>query len=237
MAMRSAKRGAATLRDAPLVGETSPAALLHRPVTALRVEPNTHVTVDYELRDEDGELIDASSGEGGEPIAYVHGYGMLVPGLEAALAGLTEGDERDIVVPAEAGYGEYDDDLVLEVERAELPNPSGVAVGDDLVAEAPDGGEIELNVIEVRDDHVVVDANHPLAGVTLNYRVHVRAVRKATDTEIESAASELDEAHEHVHGPDCDHSHEHPVLVGLGHTGHQHAHAATTAEKKRERPN
>jgi FKBP-type peptidyl-prolyl cis-trans isomerase SlyD len=208
-------------------------------VNALRVEPNTHVTVDYELRDEDGELIDASNGEGGEPIAYVHGYGMLVPGLEAALAGLTEGDERDVVVPAEAGYGEYDDDLVLEVDRAELPNPAGVAVGDELVAEAPDGGEIELNVIEVRDDHVVVDANHPLAGVTLNYHVHVRAVRKATDSEIEDAASELDDAHEHVHGPDCDHSHEHPVqvgqagqtgLVGLGQASHKHP-------KKGERPN
>jgi FKBP-type peptidyl-prolyl cis-trans isomerase SlyD len=211
-------------------------------VNALRVEPNTHVTVDYELRDEDGELIDASSGEGGEPIAYVHGYGMLVPGLEAALTGLTEGDERDIVVPAEAGYGEYDDDLVLEVDRAELPNPSGVAVGDELVAEAPDGGEIELNVIEVRDDHVLVDANHPLAGVTLKYHVHVRAVRKATDSEIEDAASELDDAHEHVHGPDCDHSHEHPVLVGLGQTSHKHGPARQESQpsqpkKKGERPN
>ena len=199
----------------------------------LTIAPNTRVTIDYELRGDGPDVIDASEGEGGEPMVYVHGYGMLVPGLEAALAGLTEGDERDIVVPAEAGYGEYDDDLVLEVDRAELPNPSGVAVGDELVAEAPDGGEIELNVIEVRDDHVVVDANHPLAGVTLSYHVHIRAVRKATDSEIEHAASELDDAHEHAHGPDCDHSHEHPVSLlvgGLGQPVHKHA-------KRSDRPN
>ncbi|MCL2449418.1 MAG: FKBP-type peptidyl-prolyl cis-trans isomerase, partial [Polyangiaceae bacterium] len=64
------------------------------------IQPNAYVTLDYELRDEDGELIDASEGDGGEPIRYVHGYGMLVPGLEAALAGLRSGDERDVVVPA-----------------------------------------------------------------------------------------------------------------------------------------
>jgi FKBP-type peptidyl-prolyl cis-trans isomerase SlyD len=182
-------------------------------VSSLRIEPNSHVTVDYELRDEDGELIDASSGEGGEPISYVHGYGMLVPGLEAALAGLAVGDERDIVIPAEAGYGEYDDDLVVEVDRSEFPNPAAVAVGDEFVAEAPDGGEVELSVIEVRDDHVLVDANHPLAGVELRYHVHVQEVRPATEAEIERAASDLDDAHEHAHGPDCDHTHEH-VLLG-----------------------
>jgi FKBP-type peptidyl-prolyl cis-trans isomerase SlyD len=63
-------------------------------------------------------------------------------------------------------------------------------------------------VIEVRDDVVVVDANHPLAGMTLRYHVKVRDVREATEQEIEGAASDLDDAHEHVHGPDCDHTHE-----------------------------
>jgi FKBP-type peptidyl-prolyl cis-trans isomerase SlyD len=184
-------------------------------VASLRVEPNSHVTVEYELRDEDGDLIDASSGDEGEPIAYVHGYGMLVPGLEAALAGLSVGDERDIVVPAEAGYGEYDDELVVEIDRAEFPDPAAVAVGDEFVAEAPDGGEVELSVIEVHDDHVLADANHPLAGVELRYHVHIREIRPATEAEIERAASDLDEAHEHVHGPDCDHTHEHALFPGL----------------------
>jgi FKBP-type peptidyl-prolyl cis-trans isomerase SlyD len=181
-------------------------------VKGFPIEPNTHVTLDYELRDGDGDLVDASLADGGEPIRYVHGYGMLVPGLEVALAGLSAGDERDVVVPAEAGYGEYDEGLVLELDRAELPDPKVVSVGDELVAESPDGDEVALSVVEVRDDVVVVDANHPLAGTTLRYHVKVRDVRLATEDEVRRAAADLDLAHEHVHGPDCDHSHE-PVGV------------------------
>jgi FKBP-type peptidyl-prolyl cis-trans isomerase SlyD len=177
-------------------------------VSDLTIAPNTHVTLDYELRDEDGDLLDASRTEGGEPIRYVHGYGMIVPGLEAALIGLRAGDERDVVVPADAGYGEYDEGLVLEIERTEFPDPKAVEVGDEFVAESPEGDEIAMSVVEVNDDVVVVDANHPLAGMTLRYSVKVRDVRPATEAEIERAASDLDTAHEHVHGPDCDHSHE-----------------------------
>ena len=178
------------------------------------IQPNAYVTLDYELRDEDGDLLDASEGEDGEPIRYVHGYAMLVPGLEAALAGLKVGDEREVVVPADAGYGEYDESLVLEVERNQLPDPKAVEVGDEFVAESPDGDEIAMNVLEVHDDKVVVDANHPLAGMTLRYNVRVVEVRPATQDEIERAASELDDAHEHVHGADCDHDHDHPVRLG-----------------------
>lgn len=179
----------------------------------LTIQPNTHVTLDYELRDDEGDLLDASQGDEGEPIRYVHGYGMLVPGLEAALAGLKLGDERDIVVPAEAGYGEYDESLVLEIDREEFPDPKKVVVGDEFVAESPDGDEIAMSVVEVKDDVVVVDANHPLAGMTLRYHVKVRDVREATESEIERAAADLDAAHEHVHGPDCDHDHE-PLGMG-----------------------
>jgi FKBP-type peptidyl-prolyl cis-trans isomerase SlyD len=183
-------------------------------VEALTIQPNTHVTLDYELRDEEGELIDASEAADGEPIEYVHGYGMLVPGLEAALVGLKVGDERDVVVPAEAGYGERDESLVLEVERSEFPDPKAVEAGDEFTAESPDGDEIAMSVVEVKGDTVVVDANHPLAGMTLRYSVKVRTVRQATEEEIEGAASDLDEAHEHIHGPDCDHHHDEPVALG-----------------------
>jgi FKBP-type peptidyl-prolyl cis-trans isomerase SlyD len=70
-------------------------------------------------------------------------------------------------------------------------------------------------VVEVRDDLVVVDANHPLAGMTLRYHVTVRDIREATEEEIHDAAAQLDDAHEHEHGPDCDHSHEDaPIAIG-----------------------
>ncbi len=182
----------------------------------LTIQPNSHVTIDYELRDDAGELLDASDAEDGAPIEYVHGYGMLVPGLEAALAGLKPGDERSIVVPAEAGYGERDESLVLHLDRADLPQDGdgkAVEVGDELVAESPDGEEIAMTVIEIEGDKIVVDANHPLAGMTLRYQVKVREVREASQDEIEEAAADLDDAHEHVHGPDCDHDHE-PVALG-----------------------
>jgi FKBP-type peptidyl-prolyl cis-trans isomerase SlyD len=190
-------------------------ALLHRPLVADSIQPNRFVILDYQLRDDDGELLDASDAEDGEPIEYVHGYGMLVPGLEAALVGLTVGDEREVVVPAEAGYGERDESLVLQLDKSDLPDGGKVDVGDELVAESPEGDEIAMTVVELKDDVVVVDANHPLAGMTLHYQVKVVEVREATNDEIEQAASDLDDAHEHVHGPDCDHDHE-PVALGSG---------------------
>lgn len=182
-------------------------------ITDFDIQANRHVTLDYELRDEDGDLLDASESEGGEPIRYVHGYGMLVPGLEAALVGLHVGDERDILVPADSGYGEYDESLLVEIDRDEFPNPKAVEIDDEFVAEAPDGEEVAMRVVELKDDSIVVDANHPLAGMTLRYHVTVRSVRLATDAEIERAASELDDAHEHMHGPDCDHTHEPATLA------------------------
>ena len=179
----------------------------------LSIQPNSFVILEYELRDDEGEVLDASDAEDGEPIEYVHGYGMLVPGLEAALAGLKVGDEREVIVPAEAGYGERDESLVLQLDKSDLPEGGKVDLGDELVAESPDGDEIAMTVVELKDDVVVVDANHPLAGMTLRYQVKVVEVREATAEEIEQAASDLDDAHEHVHGPDCDHDHE-PVALG-----------------------
>jgi FKBP-type peptidyl-prolyl cis-trans isomerase SlyD len=182
-------------------------------VSALAIQPNTYVTIEYELRDEDNELLDASEEQDGEPIRYVHGYGMLVPGLEAALAGLRAGDAREVVVPAEGAYGEYDDGLVLEIARSDLPDPAAVQVGDEFTADLPDGQEMAVSVRAIEGDSVFVDANHPLAGMTLRYLVKVRDVRAATDAEIEQAAVDLDDAHEHVHGPDCNHSHD-PLRLG-----------------------
>jgi len=179
----------------------------------LIIRPNTHVTLEYELRDEDDEVLDASEPPDGEPIRYVHGYGMLVPGLEAALVGLRVGDEREVVVPVEGAYGEHDESLVLEVARSELPDPEGVQVGDEFTAESPDGDEMAVSVQSIHGDSVTVDANHPLAGMTLRYHVKVREIREATDAEVAQAAAGLDDAHEHVHGPDCDHSHD-PVVLG-----------------------
>lgn len=158
------------------------------------IEPNTRVVLDYTLRDVDDEVLDASDADDGEPIVYVHGYGMLVPGLEKALAGLEVGQTKEVVVSPDEGFGERDEELVLEVDRSEMPRPEDVEVGDELVAESPEGDEAVMRVIEVKPDAVILDGNHPLAGETLRYSVHVRDVRPATDEEIEKAAAGFEEA-------------------------------------------
>lgn len=173
------------------------------------IQPNAWVQIDYVLRDETGRELDSSTAEGSEAVSYVHGYGMMLPGLETALFGLKPGDTKSVVVPMEEAFGERDEELVLEIDRAETPRPDEVAPGDEIVAESPDGDEVTLRVVEVKPDTVIVDANHPLAGLVLHYAVTVRAVRDATAAEIAAAAESFDEeGHEAAS--------ETPGLVQLG---------------------
>ncbi|MGH7280084.1 MAG: FKBP-type peptidyl-prolyl cis-trans isomerase [Polyangiaceae bacterium] len=178
----------------------------------MQIQANAFVTLHCRLEDAAGVRLD----EGDEPIEYVHGYSILVPGLENALVGLKVGDEKNVVVNPEDGFGDRDEELMLEVDRSEFPKH--VEPGDELVAESDDGEEAPMIVIEVREDSVVVDANHPYAGKTLHYHVRVVGVREASATEIEEAAAEYDESH-HVHDENCGHAHAQtgtPELIQLG---------------------
>lgn len=171
------------------------------------IQSNAFVVLAYTLKDEEGRVLDSSEEEDGEPIEYVHGYGMLVPGLEAALVGLKTGEAKDVVVSPEEGFGDRDEELLLEVDRAEFPKPDEVEEGDELIAESPDGEEVSMRVVQVKADSVLVDANHPLAGATLRYEVLVKEVRDASDEEIEEAAEAFEEAGycddpAHDHGAD-----------------------------------
>lgn len=158
------------------------------------IQPNAFVVLEYTLKDDGGQVLDSSEQDDGEPIEYVHGYGMLVPGLEAALVGLRTGEAKKVVVSPEEGFGDRDQELLIEVERSELPRPEKVKAGDEFIAESPDGDEVAMRVVEVKEDSVVVDANHPLAGKTLHYEVEVKEVRAATEEEIEAAAEAFEAA-------------------------------------------
>ena len=192
------------------------------------IQSNARVVLEYTLRDDKGAVLDASDADDGEPIVYVHGYGMLVPGLEAGLDGLAAGDERKIVVAPDEAFGDRDEELVMEVDLADFPDPKKVSAGDEVVAESPDGDEVPMVVVEVKADSVVVDANHPLAGKTLHYEVKVREVAAATEDEIAEAAEAFDEASgcddpTHNHGPGGHHhgpghSHDHGHDHGPGHS-------------------
>jgi FKBP-type peptidyl-prolyl cis-trans isomerase SlyD len=155
----------------------------------LRVARDCFVVLDWVLYDEDGDVIEETDNpeqEGGpKPVSYVHGYATLVPGLERALLGMAPGETQEVVVPPDQAYGAWDPDKEIEVDRAELP--ARLEVEDEILLEDEDGEEMSARVVEIHDDHVLLDQNHPLAGVTLRFDVVVREVRPATPQEIAAA--------------------------------------------------
>lgn len=154
------------------------------------VEPNMHVVVRYQLKTRAGDVVDP----GEEPIEYVHGYGMLVPGLEHGLAGMKVQERRTLDLDAAEAFGEVDEELVFAVDPSELPD--GAKLGDELTAESPDGDSIDVRVVELGEEQAVLDANHPLAGVAVVYDVEIVSIRAATDQEIKDAAAQEEEREE-----------------------------------------
>jgi FKBP-type peptidyl-prolyl cis-trans isomerase SlyD len=148
------------------------------------IADNAVVTLHYTLKDDADEVIDSSAV--GEPLAYLHGHGNIVPGLERELTGKSVGDRLQVRVPAAAGYGEYDRALLQKVPRRALKGIANLRVGLRLQA-----GHQAVTVTHIAGDMVTLDGNHPLAGRNLNFEVEITAVRAATEEEL---------AHGHVHG-------------------------------------
>lgn len=153
------------------------------------------VAMHYTVTDHQGNELDSSAG--GEPLVFLFGHGSLIPGLERALAGKTAGDKFTAQIAAADAYGERHDALTQAVPKT-MFDGMDVAVGMRFRAAGPDGREQSVIVLEVTDDEVVVDGNHPLSGIDLKFDVEVLLVRDATTEELD---------HGHVHGMD-------------GHAGH-----------------
>ena len=154
----------------------------------MSISPDQVVSIHYTLRDDSGEVIDRSAQ--GEPLAYLHGRGQLIAGLERELTGREAGDRLDVKIAPAEGYGEYDRELVQQVPRRALKGVGQLRVGLRLQAQTPDGPRA-VTVTQLNGDMVTLDGNHPLAGKTLHFQVEVAAVRAATEEEL---------AHGHVHG-------------------------------------
>ncbi len=153
------------------------------------------VSLDYTLRLDSDEVVDASGDQG--PLVFLQGVGQIIPGLERELAGMVVGDEKSVsVAPADA-YGELNPDAFESVPRDLFPADMELAEGVELHLQDQDGGIAAAFVSEVHPDSVLLDFNHPLAGETLNFDVKVAALRPATQEEL---------AHGHAHGP---HGHGH----------------------------
>jgi FKBP-type peptidyl-prolyl cis-trans isomerase SlyD len=140
--------------------------------------------LEYTLTDDDGELLDTSRGRG--PLAYIHGIGNLIRGLEQELEGKAAGDAPNVRIAAADAYGERDESMIHTVPRDELPQGAPIEVGMQLQAEG-EGGTHVVRVVGVEADSVKLDANHPLAGVPLNFDVKVVEVRGATPHELRHA--------------------------------------------------
>jgi FKBP-type peptidyl-prolyl cis-trans isomerase SlyD len=137
------------------------------------------VAMNYTLTDDGGELIDSSQ----KPLVYLHGFGNIIPGLETALEGAEPGRRQTVVVePAEA-YGETDPALIITIPSDTVPEGVELTPGMVVVGDTP-SGPVQLTVLEVDDNRVVVDGNHPLAGKRLHFEVEVVDVRAASDEEL-----------------------------------------------------
>jgi FKBP-type peptidyl-prolyl cis-trans isomerase SlyD len=160
----------------------------------MQVAPQTVVTIAYTVTDEDGDVLDAAAAD--DPLAYLHGSGSIVPGLEAALAGRSAGDEIRVTLAPDDAYGMHDPDLVAVASRAQFDEPDALEVGMQFEAEGDDGPEV-VTVVSIEGDDVTLDANHPLAGFTLTFDVQVLGVRAATPEELEHGHPHGAGGHEH----------------------------------------
>jgi FKBP-type peptidyl-prolyl cis-trans isomerase SlyD len=167
----------------------------------MKIAKNTVVTLHYKLSDAQNNLIEESR----EPMVYLHGgYENTLPKIEEALEGKDVGFQTTIQVEPEDAFGEYDPDLIKIEPRNRLPEPLEIGMQFEGTPDSEAAGEESLifTVTDIADDKVVLDGNHPLAGMALRFSLDVAEVRVASDEEI---------AHQHVHGA---HGHHHDDVEG-----------------------
>lgn len=154
----------------------------------MKVQKDAVVTIDYTLKNDEGEVLDSSK-ENGE-LSYLHGHQGIVEGLEEALEGKSKGDKVEATLDPEKAYGVRDERLLFDVGRDRMPDDVDLEIGMQFLAQGQDGSQRPVTVSAIGDDKVTLDGNHPLAGERLHFDVTVNNVREATDEEID---------HGHVH--------------------------------------
>jgi FKBP-type peptidyl-prolyl cis-trans isomerase SlyD len=151
----------------------------------MQITKHKVASIHYTLTDNDGKILDSSSGR--EPLIYIQGIGNLIPGMEEGLEGKSKGEKLSLKISPEKGYGVKDEALTQRVPRTAF---GGQEVKVGMQFQTNQGGVVTVTHVSLSE--ITVDANHPLAGVELNFAVEVMDIRLATEDEI---------AHGHVHGP------------------------------------
>jgi len=154
----------------------------------MNIANNCVASFHYTLTDSAGKVLDTSDGR--DPLAYLHGSSNIIPGLEKELEGKQAGDKLTVAVPAAEAYGERSDTMMQELPANMFSGVDQIEVGMEFHAQTEQGMQV-VSVTAVDGDTVTVDANHPLAGMDLNFAVEITDVRAATEEEI---------AHGHAHG-------------------------------------
>jgi FKBP-type peptidyl-prolyl cis-trans isomerase 2 len=142
----------------------------------LVVKDGMLVSMDYTLKGTDGKVIDTNKGR--EPLKYVHGQKMMIPGLEKEHTGMKVGGEKNVTVKPEDAYGPINKNAFQEVPKEKLP-ANGLKVGAVLAAKSPEGQVVPMRVHEIKDSTVVMDMNHPMAGKTLVFNVKIVDIQPA----------------------------------------------------------
>ncbi|MBX7144637.1 MAG: peptidylprolyl isomerase [Oligoflexia bacterium] len=158
------------------------------------IADNCVVSFHYTLKDEGGKEIESS--RGGEPLTYIHGHSQIVLGLEKVLKGKKVGEHVTTSVSPSEGYGERNEALIITIPREHFQEKAPLKVGAVLELEDDNENVLLAAITEIGKDSVTLDANHPMAGKTLNFAVEIMDIRKATADEL---------AHGHVHKGGCCH--------------------------------
>ena len=140
-----------------------------------QVKENNTVKVHYTGKFPDGKVFDSS--EGREPLEFTLGKGMMIPGFEKGLIDMKVNEKKTISINKEEAFGEPREDLIHEVPKTQLPQDMEVKEGMPLVSKSPEGQEINMIVKEVKDESIIVDANHPLAGKDVVFDLEVVEIK------------------------------------------------------------
>ncbi len=159
----------------------------------MKIENNAVIEMHYTLTNKTGEQLDSSVGQ--QPLAYLHGAGNIIPGLENALTGKSAGDKLTVTIEPEDAYGTRDDEKIQVVGKEMFTGIDNMEVGMQFQADSSAGPAI-VTIAKIDGDEITIDGNHPLADEQLTFDVEVIEVRPATETELE---------HGHIHGEACDH--------------------------------
>lgn len=147
----------------------------------MEVDKDCIITIHYTIKDSEGNIVDSSVNE--EPLEYLHGHDMMLPGLEHALNGRSDGSSVALWLEPDEGFGLHDEDKILELDRTEFGEDAEIEAGMEFDIEDEEGEGI-ITILSVQGEKVIADRNHPLAGKKLYVEAEILNIKKAEDWEI-----------------------------------------------------